>query len=209
MTDRPRVASRAQPAPAEHGSTATGPRYLAFSVLVLLIGILAAVETILLIPGHVEADLLWVGPVLAAGFLLAEQLTIDTNVRRIDWTISFTEIPLVIGLLVAPFWVVLVAHLIAGLLTQLRRRATAHVVYNSGAMCLEIVLPFVIYQLLLQAGAGAPAWVLALVAVLSSPLVSTALALVALRIIGTGLRAAEAARLSARTLVVGLLNASV
>jgi diguanylate cyclase (GGDEF)-like protein len=208
MTDRPRVASDAPPAKAEQRMSSGGYRYFTFAVAVLLTGVAASVVLGLVIPGQSSVGLIWLVPVFAAAFLLAEQLTIDTNIRRIDWTISFTEIPLVIGLLVAPFWVVLLAHVVAGLLTQLRRRALTHVVYNGGAMCLEIVFPFAVYYALLGV-AGVPSWVFALLATLTSPLVSVVLALGALRAIGTGLRAGEALRLAARTLVVGLLNASV
>ena len=57
----------------------------------------------------------WTGPLLVVGFLLAEQLAINVDVRSgVAWTISFTEIPLVLGLLVAPFEVVLAAHVVAG-----------------------------------------------------------------------------------------------
>ena len=87
-----------------------------FSAAVLLAG-LGAAATVLL--GHADRiepeQLLIAGPLLAVGFLLSEQLSIDFDVRQISWTISFAEIPLVLGLVTVPFEVVLASYLVAGL----------------------------------------------------------------------------------------------
>src|SRR5690349_21038167 len=79
----------------------------------------------------------------AVGLLLAEQLAINVDVRSgVAWTISFTEIPLVLGLLVAPFEVVLAAHVVAGVGTLLGRRILDRAVYNAGLMFMEISVAF-------------------------------------------------------------------
>lgn len=80
--------------------------FTAFSLVVLLTGVAASAATSAWLPFHYSTNLLLIGPLLAMGFLLAEQLTIDVDVKRVGWTISFTEIPLILGLLTAPFEVV-------------------------------------------------------------------------------------------------------
>ncbi|MBO0839526.1 MAG: EAL domain-containing protein [Sciscionella sp.] len=195
--------------PIELGAQPSRLVYRLLSVTVLAVGVLGSAALAVALPPNVDGHLWLSGPLLAIGFLLAEQLTIDLNVRRIDWTISFTEIPLVLGLLFAPFWIVLAAHLLAGLAIQWRRKATAHMIYNAGVMCLEVAAPFAVFALLCGRFAGAPRWLPAVPATLSSPLVSTALGLFALSTIGSGLSASATLRLSGRTLVLGLLNTSV
>lgn len=184
-------------------------RYRQLAMAVLVTGVFLAVLAAMVCHAEWRLQLLWTGPLLAIAFFVAEHLTIDLNVRRVDWTISFTEIPLVIGLLVAPLPVVLGAHLLAGLGTQIRRRAITHLPYNTGVMVTEIAIPFLIFRALQGQWAGTPIWVPAGLAALTSPLVSDVLALIALRTIGSGLRTADALRLSARTLVLGLMNTSV
>ncbi|GGM52214.1 bifunctional diguanylate cyclase/phosphodiesterase [Longimycelium tulufanense] len=184
--------------------------YRAFSRAVLVVGVVAAAAVAWWLPLELETRLLWIGPLLVLGFLLAEHLTIDVDIRQVGWAISFTEIPLVLGLLSAPFEVVLAAHLLAGVGSQLVRRLTSNLVYNVGVMCLEIAAPFAIYSLLKQALEGAaPPWVAALLGALAAPLVSTALGLTALNILRGEPRLPAAFRLALHTLVVGLLNISV
>ena len=184
--------------------------FTAFSVVTLLAGLLVSGLTSRWLPFEYTPDLLVIGPLLAVGFLLAEQLTIDVDVKRVGWTISFTEIPLILGLLTAPFEVVLAANLLAGLGAQVGRRAATHVVYNAGVFCLEIAVPFAVAtgvnQALLHV---APAWFGPVVGTLTSPLISCAFALAALHVLGGGMRVNAAVRLAVRTLAVGLLNTSV
>ncbi|TDD06834.1 EAL domain-containing protein [Saccharopolyspora terrae] len=184
--------------------------FATFSFVVLAAG----VGVSLLTAGGLEArytpELLFIGPLLAVGFLLAEQLTIDVDVKRVGWTISFTEIPLLLGLLTAPFEVVLAANLLAGLGAQVGRRAATHVVYNAGVLCLEIAVPFAVANLVNQALIGvAPDWFGPVVGTLTSPLISCGFALAALTVLGGAMKVAAGARLAARTLAVGLLNTSV
>jgi diguanylate cyclase (GGDEF)-like protein len=184
--------------------------FATFSFVVLAAG----VGVSLLTAGGLEArytpELLFIGPLLAVGFLLAEQLTIDVDVKCVGWTISFTEIPLLLGLLTAPFEVVLAANLLAGLGAQVGRRAATHVVYNAGVLCLEIAVPFAVANLVNQALIGvAPDWFGPVVGTLTSPLISCGFALAALTVLGGAMKVAAGARLAARTLAVGLLNTSV
>lgn len=181
------------------------PGYRAFSWVLLTVGVGVAVVTGFALPVYLPTPP-WQIPILLAGFVVAERLTVALVVRRVDWAVSFTEVPLVVGLLVAPFPVVVGAHLLAGLLSQLRHRAWPHLPYRVGAMCLQIAVPYGIYDALRGALPAVPGWLLAAPAALASAAVSTVLALVALRVLSGKLRVPEALRLSGRTLVVGLLN---
>src|SRR5699024_7894464 len=153
-------------------------------------------------------SLWWIGPLLTLGFLLAEQLGINVDVRRgISWTISFTEIPLVVGFFVAPFEVVLGAHLVAGVATLLARRVTGRVIYNTGAFLLEIAGAFAVAGLLALA-VGGMSWLPALAGAITAPLVSTVLALAAVPVLRRRMRFSTGLRLTGRILVVGFVNAS-
>ncbi|WP_236789545.1 bifunctional diguanylate cyclase/phosphodiesterase [Amycolatopsis sp. GM8] len=187
-------------------------RFRLYTLTVLTSGIVAAtLVSLLWLPFHGSAELWWIGPVLALSFLLAEQLGINVDVRSgISWTISFTEIPLVIGFFVAPFEVVLVAHLVAGISTLLVRRVSGRVLYNAGAFLLEITSAFAVAGLVQHAmGSTAMTWPAALAGTLTAPLASTLLALAAVRVLRRRMRVGTALRLTGRILVVGFVNASV
>lgn len=181
-----------------------------FSMLVLGVGIIVSAATSIWIPFHYSSDLLIIGPLLVVGFLLAEQLTIDVDVKRVGWTISFTEIPLIIGLLTAPFEVVLAANVVAGLGVQVARRAATHVGYNAGVMLLEIAIPFAVAEGVNRLiGATAPEWFGPAVGTVTSPLVSCGFALAALHVLGDATRVSAGVRLGVRTVTVGLFNTSL
>ncbi|MGH3436362.1 MAG: putative bifunctional diguanylate cyclase/phosphodiesterase [Sciscionella sp.] len=207
MSQRPGAAS--QPVATAGSRAVRRPGYLWFCAAVLTFGLLGSGLTAAWIGTVPQRNVLWIGPLLLVGFLAAERFTIDLNVRRIDWTVSFTEVPLAIGLLVGSFPLVLLVHLVAGIGAQLRRGSARHLAYNVGVMCLEVAVPFAVYHALRGPWAGAPLWLPAVPGALSSSLVSTLLGLAALRVISGRLRAAESVRLSARTLVIGLLNTAV
>jgi diguanylate cyclase (GGDEF)-like protein len=205
----PQEAASRPPVRAEVGP-ARRKLFTCFSLVVLTAGIGVSVATSTWLPFRYGPELLLIGPLLAVGFLLAEQLTIDVDVKRVGWTISFTEIPLILGLLTAPFGVVLAANLLAGLGAQVGRRAATHVAYNAGVMCLEIAVPFAVAGAVRQGlAATAPEWFGAAVGTLTSPLISCGFALAALHVLGGGMRASAALRLAVHTVAVGLLNTSV
>jgi hypothetical protein len=178
-TDRatsPSIMTQQHPEP--HASTR---RFAVFSWVVLISGLVAAGLVAWWQPMAPSADWLWIGALLAVGFLLAEQLAVNIDVRGgVSWTISFTEIPLVIGLFVAPFQVVLAAHLIAGVGTFLARRVQDRIVYNSGVFVIEIASAFAVATLInTTLGGIGPGWLGVLAGALAAPLSSTLLALVA------------------------------
>ncbi|AOS61404.1 putative bifunctional diguanylate cyclase/phosphodiesterase [Actinoalloteichus hymeniacidonis] len=185
-----------------------------FSYLLLTVGVLASVVVGVAIPSDFGTELYWTAPLLAIGFLLAERFTIHVDVNRVGWTVSFTEIPLVIGLLIAPFEIVLIAHLLAGMSmlmgTLISRRAYSHAIYNAGVMCLEVAVPFAMVAVFgrVLADVG-PEWLPVMLGALFSPLISMLLALMAMRMLGGEVRFSGAVRMAAYILAVGLLNTSV
>lgn len=186
-------------------------RFAVFSVALLVCSLIAAGLVAWWQPMQPRAEWIWIGALLAIGFLFAEQLAVNIDVRGgVSWTISFTEIPLVIGLFVAPFQVVLAAHLIAGVGTYLARRVQDRIVYNTGVFVIEIVSAFSVATLLNKTlGGFGPPWMGVLAGALAAPLSSTLLALAAVYMLGRRMRVAAAVRLVSRTLVLGVVNASV
>ncbi|WP_019814928.1 putative bifunctional diguanylate cyclase/phosphodiesterase [Saccharomonospora saliphila] len=187
-------------------------RFRLYTMAVLTVGLLAAGAVSRWLPFEGSVHLWWIGPLLAVAFLGAEQLGVNVDVRSgISWTISFTEIPLVIGLLVAPFEVVLAAHVVAGVTTLLARRVTGRVLYNAGAFLLEVTSAFAVAGLVrdMLGGAGQMPWMAALAGTLTAPLASTMLAMAAVRVLRRRMRVNTVLRLAGRILVVGFVNASV
>jgi len=182
-----------------------------FAAVLLVAGVSCAVLVGGWLPDHpVDTRLFWTGPLLVIGFLLAEQLAINVDVRSgVAWTISFTEIPLVLGLLVAPFEVVLAAHVVAGVGTLLGRRVLNRVAYNAGLMFMEISVAFAVAHGVKQAlGEDGPFWAGPFLGTIAVPLLASVLGLTALRIMGKGMRVTASLRLVGQTLIVALLNTS-
>jgi diguanylate cyclase (GGDEF)-like protein len=186
-------------------------RFAAYSIAVLAFGVLAAGLVSWWQPLHARPQLIWIGLLLTVGFLLAEQLAINVDVRGgVSWTISFTEIPLVIGLFVAPFQVVLAAHLIAGVGTLFARRVQDRIIYNTGVFVMEIATAFSVTALInTTLGGLGSKWVGVLAGALAAPMSSTLFALGAVYFLGRRMRVGAAVRLVCRTLVLGMVNASV
>jgi diguanylate cyclase (GGDEF)-like protein len=193
------------------GSTkSTNRAFTAFAVTLLAAGISCAIAVGAWLPDRGDARLYWAGPLLVVGFLLAEQLAINVDVRSgVAWTISFTEIPLVLGLLVAPFEVVLAAHVVAGVGTLLGRRILDRAIYNAGVMFVEISVAFAVAEGVNRlVGPSGPPWAGAFVGTIAVPLVAIVLGLTALQLMGKSMRVGNGVRLALQTLVVALLNTS-
>jgi diguanylate cyclase (GGDEF)-like protein len=187
--------------------SAPSRRFLIFSLTVLVFSLIAAGLVAWWQPMEPRAEWIWIGLLLCLGFLAAEQLAVNIDVRGgVSWTISFTEIPLVIGLFVAPFQVVLVANVIAGVGTLLARRVQDRIIYNTGVFTVEIACAFAVAAVLKSTG---PVWFGVLAGAMAAPVITTLLALAALHMLGRRMRVGAAVRLIARTLVLGVVNASV
>jgi len=187
-----------------------GAAFRTFSIIIFIVGALVAALVSWWLPLTFRPSLLWVAPLLAVAFLVAERIGMNVDVRgEVSWTISFTEIPMVIGLLVAPFQVVLVAHVVAGVATLLSRKLFDRALYNAGVFMIEAASAFAIAHAIAGLVAPGPGWVGAFIGVLAVPLSSTLLAVVAIRMLGRRMRLSSVGRLVCRVLVVGLLNASL
>lgn len=195
------------PAPPDVAA-ATQRRFQRFSLVLLCSGVLAAALASLWLHSELRNVHLLIGPLLVIGFLLAERLTINLDLSRVGWSISFTEIPLILGVLIAPFEVVLAAHLIAGTATVIGRQSENRLPYNVGVFCFEVTVPFVVATLVHQVVPD-PMWVGAVVGVVISPLVSTLLAVAALHILGDSRKFGLVPQIAVRTTLVGLFNTSV
>jgi diguanylate cyclase (GGDEF)-like protein len=188
----------------------TNSTFRAYSIAVFAGGVIAAALVSWWLPLTFHMSLLWVAPLLVVGFLLAERLAMNIDVRGdVSWTISFTEIPMVVGLLIAPFQVVLVAHVVAGVGTMVARKVGDRVLYNAGVFMVEAASAFAIATVICRTLPPGPWWIGSFVGALAVPLSSTLLAVVAVRMLGRRMRLSSAGRLVGRVLVVGLLNASL
>ncbi|HWE89076.1 MAG TPA: EAL domain-containing protein [Pseudonocardiaceae bacterium] len=180
-----------------------------YTYTLLIVGTVAAAVMWWRMPVAWDGRLFWVLPALVVGFVLAEQLAINIDVRGgVSWTISFTEVPMVVGLLVAPFQAVLLAHVLAGVGTLLVRRVHDRAAYNAGVMLIEVDSAFLVAHLVNSALPGV-SWAGAFAGALAVPLTSTLFAVFAVRLLGQSMRLGSAVRLIGRVLVVGLLNSSV
>jgi diguanylate cyclase (GGDEF)-like protein len=198
------------PHASETGQRRNGAAFRAYTYTLLTVGTIGVAAMWWHTPVVWNVRLLWILPALVVGFLLAEQLAINIDVRGgVSWTISLTEVQMVVGLLVAPFQVVLVAHVVAGVGTLLARRVHDRAAYNAGVMLIEVDSAFLVAQLVNSALSGKVAWAGAFTGALAVPFTSTLFAVFALRLLGQRMRAGSAVRLIGRVLAVGLLNASV
>jgi diguanylate cyclase (GGDEF)-like protein len=186
-------------------------RFRLYSVSVVVLGLLAALLVSWWLPPTEHTNLLWTGVLLIAGFLVAEQLAINVDVRSgVSWSISFTEIPLAIGLFVAPFELVLLAHVIAGVSTLLIRGVHDRVLYNAGVLVIEISTAFaVLHAFRLGLDGVGPPWAGVFVGAFAAPVSSTLLGLVTVHVLGRRMRLSAGVLLVGRTLVLGMVNAAV
>jgi diguanylate cyclase (GGDEF)-like protein len=186
-------------------------RFRLYSISVVVLGLLAALLVSWWLPSTTHTNLVWTGVLLIVGFLVAEQLAINVDVRSgVSWSISFTEIPLAIGLFVAPFELVLLAHVIAGVSTLIIRGVHDRVLYNAGVLILEISTAFaVLHAFNLGVDGFGPPWAGVFVGAFAAPVSSTLLGLVTVHVLGRRMRLSAGILLVGRTLVLGMVNAAV
>ncbi|MGH3625996.1 MAG: putative bifunctional diguanylate cyclase/phosphodiesterase [Sciscionella sp.] len=183
--------------------------YLAFCLIVVVLAAIAALSVVLVVPVRYHGALAWQGPLLLVGFVLTERFTLELDLRRVDLSISFSEIPLVIGLLIAPFPVVVGAAVVAVLASVTHRKDRAHLPYNLGIVGIEIAAAFLVAFALGPFTAELSAWGPVLLGALTAPLISTIGGMAAVLVFGGEVAAWEAVRLSVRTMVLGLLNVAI
>ncbi|HEU4480510.1 MAG TPA: GGDEF domain-containing protein [Actinomycetota bacterium] len=118
-------------------------------------------------------------PVLVVLFAVAESAVVHVMVRRGTYSISLTEIPLVVGLYLAAPAVLVVAHVLGNAVSLVlhRRQGFQKIVFNLCQMAMQSCVVLVVFQAI--RGTADPsqprAWAAAFVAVLAAAGVSTAL----------------------------------
>ncbi|MPY80611.1 MAG: EAL domain-containing protein [Actinophytocola sp.] len=182
-----------------------------FSIVIAIIAVACAAAMSAWLPFEPTTEAAWTGLALLGGFAAAELLAMNVDVRSgVAWTISFTEIPLVIGVMVADFEIVLIAHLIAGLGTLAHRRSEGTLLYNTGVMALEICCAFAVANgVRLLLAADEMPWIGAFLGALVAPVASTVFALSTIWVLRKPLQLTSGLRLVGRVVVVGFVNSSV
>ncbi|MQA60415.1 MAG: EAL domain-containing protein [Actinophytocola sp.] len=202
-------AGRALPPSLDNAAVERGFRF--YTTLICVVAVACVVAVSVWLPFEFTSATIWIVLGLLAAFAFAERCAINIDVRSgVSWSISFTEVPLVIGLVVADFEVVLVAHLIAGVGTLAGRKLSGRLPYNAGVMALEICAAFAVAHMVKELlAAGDIPWIAAFLGALSAPTTSTFLALITVWVLRKPMQLATGLRFMARVIVVGFVNASV
>lgn len=144
---------------------------------------------------------------LAAAFAVARRIAIEVDVRQSTWRITATEVPLVIGLLVVPGPVVAGAFLAVVMIARLLRRdSCAKLIFNLACTAFVVAATDLAAGFLERLVGEAPNWAIVLAAFLVGQGATSALGLVAIRLLGSR-NFAAAARLMAHIYVSGVLSA--
>ncbi len=169
--------------------TTTAVRLWSFSLFSLALGCGLAGYAAFTLEAPVGQPFQIAWPALAVMFLIAEWLDVDIEVRKEAHTLTFTEFPLTLGLILATPGDLVIARLVVSAiaLPLLRRRLDpVKVVFNAGIFGVDVGLALLVFHGLL--GSSSPAqldgWIAALGAVAVSHLVSAFLVATVMRIAG-------------------------
>ncbi|MGN6246541.1 MAG: putative bifunctional diguanylate cyclase/phosphodiesterase [Motilibacteraceae bacterium] len=163
-------------------------------------------------PGRVDGVwLLLVIPLLLVGFGLAEAGQVHFDMRRLTWSLSLSEVPLVVGLFIAPPLVVVACRLLGYLPVAVKRRTVLEKgVFNSVLFMLEVSLAEAIYHLLgVPPATSTAGWSSAYAAALGAALISGLAVGTAIAVTQPPLRAAELARLVGPTVAAACVSTTV
>lgn len=127
---------------------------------------LAGAALLLTLPGAgpVEtADTIWVAVAIAGLFAAAESSLVHVEVRHQTFTVSLSELPLLLGLfLLPPVWVLATRLAAAAVVFLFRRTARVKVVFNLGLFIAEVGAAELMFQALAVGNGLAPRdWVIA------------------------------------------------
>ena len=88
--------------------------------------------------------------VLAAGFAAAEVFPVHLDIRRITWSSTLTEIPLVLGLALSPLHFVVIGQTVGCLIAWglIRHQALHKLFFNAAVAALEAATAVVLYHLI-------------------------------------------------------------
>ena len=182
-----------------------GMGFTAFAVSVFAAAVCTTVLS--MAAWHPSSGDVLAGVMLVAAFAVARRTAIEVDVRQSTWRITVTEVPLVVGLLLAPTPVVAFSFVLVVLVARLLRRDTwAKLLLNVASSALVVELTGFTFGLLRQPLPSAPRWALMLAAVLVGQGVTSMLGLVAIRLLGSR-NFTAATRLMAHIYVSGVLSA--
>jgi hypothetical protein len=150
------------------------------------------------------------GLVLATGFVVARLLAIEVDVRRDSARITPTEIPLVVGLLLLPGPVVLVAYVGVVVLARLNRRDTcSKLLFNASYATLTVALTDLLARLVFAfIWPGMPQWSAVLAGFVVAHAITSGLTW-AFVVLLDRRRRGESARPVLHLYLTGLLNAAL
>ncbi|OZM74365.1 diguanylate phosphodiesterase [Amycolatopsis antarctica] len=178
-----------------------------FARLTAVTGLLLAGTLAWASPWNWDAGLWWLAPVLMAAFLLVEHFGFEVDVDGVGWKVTFSEPPLLIGLLLMPFPLILAVHLLAGGVFLLLNKVRDRYAYNFGVRCVEVGVAYLTYSAAI--GAHWPPVAAAALGAATVPVLSILFALLVLPLLGPGLPTGAALRLASRVILPGMLNAGV
>lgn len=114
---------------------------------------------------------------MTIGFMITESFAVHLESRGEAHAITFTEIPFVVGLMMAAPDDLLIGRVLAGVLVLglLRRQSIHKLVINLGLFAAEATLAVTVYRAVLGTGSatGLPGWVAAFAAMLSTQVLAT------------------------------------
>ena len=150
---------------------------------------------------------------LALGFAAAEVFVIHAHIRGSSHTLSLSELPLVVGLLLSAPQELIAAQVIGPILVLLlvRRSEVVKVAFNVAQFALTATLSVVVLHALLPASfeMGPGAWTATLAAIAAGSLVAAGLVLAAIALAEGALPSMQVLRMYAADLVVSLTNTSI
>jgi len=198
--------------PPTRGSAAAGRGrwFVAFAISVSIVAALAAVATFVMASWHPRLVDVAAGLALASAFVLARKVSIYVDIRKNALRITIVEIPLVVGLIVAPVPVVFITYVAVVLFARLwRHDSLLRLAVNVGCASLSVSLASLLASAVgPQLPVGAPSWSAILIGLAVSQATTALLGLNAIWLMGAG-NLATVARLMIHTYVAGLLGVVV
>ncbi len=180
-------------------------------VLWLSPALLAAVLWLTVVPTAGDLGRVAVFCGLLAVFLLAERAPLSIELQRQTYSLSLSEIPLVLGLFLVPPVGVLLARLVSGgTLLFDRRRMAGKQIYNIGVFGIEVAVAEIVFG----AGPGNDValpvtWVVALAAIAAADAAGVIMVVLAIAVTNGRLDRRGLASLILPTMVAGSVNTTV
>ena len=150
---------------------------------------------------------------LAVGFAVTEVFVIHAHIRGSAHTLSLSELPLVVGLLLAAPQELIIAQVAGPILVLLfvRRNAPVKVAFNVAQFALTATLTVVVLHALMPAPAeiGPGVWTATFVAIAAGSLVAAGLVLAVIALAEGSIPSIDTLRMFGADLVVSLTNTSI